>query len=120
MYFGTIKAMSVHRRSCSDDNDAKSEEASDAEEGVASERVRHLRMGAIRQREALCVMQMQEMEWMSLDDIEYGDLEGILVVNDHEVGTPLFNTSTENLVIVKKIVRQRVETLTDNTFYFCH
>ena len=30
MYFGTIKAMSVHCRSCSDDNDAKSEEASDA------------------------------------------------------------------------------------------
>ena len=34
---------------------------------------------------------------MSLDDIEYDDLEGIPVVNDPEVGTPLFNPSTENL-----------------------
>ena len=42
-------------------------------------------------------MQMQEMEWMSLDDIEYDDLEGIPVVNDPANGTPLFNPSTENL-----------------------
>ena len=97
MYFGTIKVMSVHRRSCSDGNDAKSEKASDAEESVATERVRPLRIAAIRQREALCVMQMQEMEWMSLDGIEYGDLEAIPVVNDPEVGTPIFNPSTENL-----------------------
>ena len=89
MYFCTVKAMPVHRRSCSDDNDAKSEEASDS--CVATERVRPLRIAAIRQREALCVMQMQEMEWMSLDDIAYDDLECISVVTDPEVGTPLFN-----------------------------
>ena len=71
---GCVSIRSKLCRSCSDDNDAKSEEASDAEESVATKRVRPLRVAAIRQREPLCVMQMQEMEWMSLD----------------EVGTPLF------------------------------
>ena len=123
MYFGTIKAMSVLRRYYREDNDAKSEEASDAEESVATEIVRSLRIAVIRQREAICVMQMQEMEWMSLDEIEYDDLEGIPVVNDPEVGTPLFNPSTENLDDSddsEEMMRQMIETLTDNTFYFCH
>ena len=64
-------------------------------------------------------MQMQEMEWMLLDDIEYDDLEGIHVVNDPEVGTPLFNPSTESLDDSGDS-EEDSETLTDNTFYFCH
>ena len=37
------------------------------------------------------------MEWMSLDDIEYDNIEDVPVVKDAEVGTPLFDPATENV-----------------------
>ena len=59
MYFDTIKIMSNHHQSCRhvDDND-ESNDASDVENSV--ERVRPLRIAAIRQREFLCILRMQE------------------------------------------------------------
>ena len=91
MYFGTIKMMSRHRRSCN----VESNDTLDVEENVA-ERLRPLRIAAIRQQEVLCVLQIQEMEWMFLDDIEYGNIEDVLVAKDPEVKILLFDPTTEN------------------------
>ena len=96
MYFGTIKMMSMHRRSCKHvDDNADSNDTLDLEENVA-ERVRPFRIASIRQQEVLCVLQMQEMERMSLHDIEYDNIEDVPVGKDPEVGTPLFDPTTEN------------------------
>ena len=59
--------MSNNFQSCRrvDDN-AESNDPSDVEN--VAKRVRLLQTAAIRQREALCVLWMQEMEWISLDD----------------------------------------------------
>ena len=51
----------------------------------------------IAEQEALCVLQMQKMEWMSLDDTEYDNIEDVLVVKDPEVGNPLLDPTTENV-----------------------
>ena len=40
---------------------------------------------------------MQKMEWMSLDDIEYDNIEDVPVVKNPEVGTPLFDPTMENM-----------------------
>ena len=40
---------------------------------------------------------MQKIEWMSLDDINYGNIENVPAVNDPEVRTPLFDPTTENV-----------------------
>ena len=98
MCFGTIKMMSKHRRSCNhvDDNTVSSDTLCGVEENVA-ERVRPLLIAAIRQQEAVCVLQMQEMEWMSLDNIEYDNIKDVPVLKDAEVGTPLFGPTKENV-----------------------
>ena len=68
----------------------------DVEENVA-QRVRPLQIAAIRQQEALCFLQMQDMPRMSLDDIEYDNVEDEPVVKDPEFGTPLFDPRTKNV-----------------------
>ena len=68
----------------------------DVEENIA-ERVRWLGIAAIQQQEALCVLQMQEMEWICLDEIEYNNIKDVSAVNDPEVRTPLFDPITENV-----------------------
>ena len=40
---------------------------------------------------------MQEMKWMSLDDIEYDNIEDVPVAKYLEVGTSLFDPTTENV-----------------------
>ena len=96
MHFGTIKMISIHRQSCKrvDDN-TESNGTLDVVENVA-ERVRPLPIAGIRQQEVLCILQMREMEWMSLDDIKYDNIEDVPVAKDPEVETPLFDTTTEN------------------------
>ena len=49
---------------------------------------------------------MQEMEWISLDDVKYDNIEDVPGVKDFEVGTPLCDPTMENVddVIVKAIV----------------
>ena len=40
---------------------------------------------------------MQKIEWMSLDDINYDNIEDVPAVNDSEVRTSLFDPTTENV-----------------------
>ena len=60
MYFITIKMMSKHHQSSrSVDKNAESKDTSDVEN--AAETVRPLRIAAIRQGEALCILRIQEI-----------------------------------------------------------
>ena len=71
MYFGTVKMMSNHHQYCRRvDNNAKNNDTSDVEN--VAERVRALRIVALRQREILCVFWMQEWNggvWMASSKI---------------------------------------------------
>ena len=79
--------MSNHRQSYRRaDNNAESNDASDRAD--VSERVIPLRIATIQQRDVLCDLWMQQMEWMSLDDIEYDNIEDVLVVKDYMIRTP--------------------------------
>ena len=88
--------MSHHRQSCRHvDYNAKSNDASDV--GDVAETVKQLCIAAIRQREVLCVLWMQEKEWMFLDDIKYDNIEDVKdvpVVKDPVVGSPFFDPTT--------------------------
>ena len=89
--------MPMHRRSCKHvDDNAESNGTLDVVKNVA-ERVRTLRIAVIRQQDVLYVLQMQKMESMCLDDIEYNNIEDVPVVKDPEVGTPLFDPTTKNV-----------------------
>ena len=70
---------------------SNSNELEEEEDALIPRRVRPMRIAAVRQREALCVMQMQDMEWVSLDDIEDPELEGVPNFGDLESGTPVIN-----------------------------
>ena len=88
--------MSHHRQPCRHvDYNAKSNDVSDV--GDVAEMVKPLCIAAIRQREVLCVLRMQEKEWMFLDDIKYDNIEDVKdvpVVKDPVVGSPFFDPTT--------------------------
>ena len=49
----------------------------------------------------ICILLKQKMEWMSLDDIEYDNIEDVSVVKDPAIKEiPLFDPTTENGVKV--------------------
>ena len=101
LYSGTIKSINKHQKDCVASRRASrvsggsgasnSNEVEEEEDALIPRRVRPMRIAAVRQREALCVMQMQDMEWVSLDDIEDPELEGVPNFGDLESGTPLIN-----------------------------
>ena len=60
-----------------------------------TERVRPLRDAARRQRELLCVMAFQEMEWASMDEVDAEDFDPSNITddgNENEFGTSVFDT----------------------------
>ena len=67
LYSSSLKAKSLHEASC---------RVTESRVENTTECVRPLRVAARRQRELLCVMAFQEMEWTSMD----------------EFGTPVFDT----------------------------
>ena len=86
LYFLPLKAKSFHRASgrvikgCIKNS---------------TERVRPLRVDACRQRELLCVMAFQEMQWASVDEIDVEDFDLSNVADDENenvFGTPVFDT----------------------------
>ena len=68
LYFGTIKPNTLHKASC---------RVTEVRTENVTERVRPMRIAARRQRELLCVMALQEMEWVSMDDVEGFDIENV-------------------------------------------
>ena len=86
LYSSSLKAKSLHEASC---------RVTEGRIENTTERVRPLRVAACRQRELLCVMAFQEMEWVSMDvvDAEDFDLSNITDdENENEFGTPVFDT----------------------------
>ena len=103
LYFGTIKMMSNHRQSCRGiDDSVENNDASDVEK--VTERVRPLRIAAIRQQKALCVLRMQQIEWISLDDIECGNKEDVPAVKNPVVANPLFD-ATRRMLLTQEIMK---------------
>ena len=86
LYFLSLKAKSLHEASC---------RVIKGRIENTTEHVRPLRVAARWQRELLCVMAFQEMEWASMDeaDVEDFDLSNITDdENENEFGTPVFDT----------------------------
>ena len=86
LYFPSLKAKSLHVASC---------RVTEGRIENATERVRPLRAAARLQRELLCVMAFQEMEWVLINEVdtEYFDLSNITDdENESEFGTPVFDT----------------------------
>ena len=60
-----------------------------------TDRVWPLRVASRRQRELLCVMLFQEMEWASIYEVDAEDFGLSKITNDenkNEFGTPVFDT----------------------------
>ena len=58
------------------------------------QRVRPLRVAARRQKELLCVMVFQEMEWASIEKVDAEDFDLSNITdeeNENEFGTPVFD-----------------------------
>ena len=58
-----------------------------------TDRVRPLRVAARRQRELLCVMTFQEMEWALINEVDTEDFDLSKIIddeNENEFGTPVF------------------------------
>ena len=86
LYFGTIKSLNKHRRHCK-------KPSSNQEIAEQQIRVRPIRVAARRQRELLCVMEMQELEWHDIDDVDVDIGEDAMqnVADVHYgIGTPVF------------------------------
>ena len=59
------------------------------------QRVRPLRVAARRQRELLCVMAFQEIEWASMNEVDAEDFDLSNITdyeNENEFSTPVFDT----------------------------
>ena len=86
LYFSSLKAKSLHGASC---------RVTEGRIENTTEHVRPLRVVSRRERELLCVMAFQEMDWASMDEVdaEDFDLSNITdVENENEFGTPVFDT----------------------------
>ena len=46
---------------------------------------------ARRQREVLCVMEFQEMEWAAMDEVDFVDLDNVANF-ETDLGTPIIDT----------------------------
>ena len=82
----SLKAKSLHEASC---------RVTEGRIENTTERVRSLGVAARRQRELLCVMAFQEMEWASMDEIDAEDFDLSNITddeNENEFGTPVFDT----------------------------
>ena len=86
LYFSSLKAKSLHEASC---------RVTGGRIENTTERVRPLRVAVRRQRELLCAVTFQEMEWALIDetDAEHFDLSNITNdENESEFATPVFDT----------------------------
>ena len=81
-----LKAKSLHGASCS---------VTEGQIENTTERVRPLRVASHRQRELLCVMAFQEMEWVLIDEVDAEDIDLSNITDDEnesQFGNPLFDS----------------------------
>ena len=57
-------------------------------------RIRPIRVAARRQKELLCVMGMQEMEWLAIDEVDVDSVDDIPLVHSKS-GTPILSSDPE-------------------------
>ena len=86
LYSSSLKAKSLHEASC---------RVTEGHIENTTEHVGPLRVAARWQRELLCVMVFQEMEWASMDEVDAEDFDLSNITddeNENEFGTPVFDT----------------------------
>ena len=86
LYSSSLKVKSLHETSC---------RVTEGRIENTIERVRPLQLAARWQRELLCVMAFQEMEWASMDEVDAEDFDLSNITDDenkNEFGTPGFAT----------------------------
>merc|ERR1711964_369317 len=90
-YFGTITTKDKHKHACT--TSWHTEEAQ-----APAIRVRPVRVAARRGGELLCVMRLQELEWIAAEDVDVEgmDLDSVPDAAIPEVGTPIAELPEED------------------------
>ena len=83
-YFGSIKSKQNHSSYCR----TKESRAVGDEQHSRTRKVRPQRVAACRQKDLLCAMAFQELEWHAADDVDFDDAEAGILEIAHESGTP--------------------------------
>ena len=88
LYFGNIKSKQIHSSNCR----TKESRAVGDEQHGGTRKVRPQRVAAHRQKELLCAMAFQELEWRfkssnAVDDVNFDDAEADILEIVHESGT---------------------------------
>ena len=87
LYFGTIKSKQNHSSYC---RTKESRTVGDEQHG-GTRQVRPQRVAAGLQKEMLCSMALQELEWHAVDDVDFNDAEADIIEIVHESGTPVLD-----------------------------
>ena len=90
MYFGTIKSKQQHSTACKPKPKESKPNEKSANQIAEVKKVRPQRVAARRQREILCVMAYQELEWHAMDDVDFEGLDDIREI-DFDIGTPVLD-----------------------------
>ena len=86
-YFGIIKSKQNHSSYCQ----TKESRAGGDEQHSGTRKVRPQRVAAHRQKDLLCAMEFQELEWHAVDDVDFNDAEAYIPEIVHESGTPVLD-----------------------------
>ena len=87
LYFGSIKSKQNHSSYCRTN---ESRAVGDEQHG-GTRKVRPQRVAARLQKELLCAMAFQELEWHAVDDVNFDDAEADILEIIHESGTPVLD-----------------------------
>ena len=72
LYFGSIKSKQNHSPNC---RSKKSNKSSDKQSTQSMRKVRPQRIEARDQKELLCAMAFQELEWHDINDVDFDGVE---------------------------------------------
>ena len=89
LYFGSIKSKQNHSSYCR----TKESRAFGDEQQGGTRKVQPERVASRRQKELLCAMAFQGLEWYAVDDddVEFDDAEADILEIAHESGTPVLD-----------------------------
>ena len=95
LYHSTITSNVAHERVCKKESTNPQSISSNKNDTLNPNptRIRPVRIAAKRQREVLCAMAMQELEWHNIDEVEMDntDMQNVPDVAIAKSGTPIFD-----------------------------
>ena len=87
LYFGRTKSKQNHSSYCRTNESC----AVGDEQHGGTRKVRPQRVAARGQKELLCAMAFQALEWHAVDDVNFDDAEADILEIIHESGTPVLD-----------------------------